>query len=95
MTSPTNETQSIHRAISILDCFGDVQPELGVGEIAWQLELHPRKVGRMLATLTSLESLRIRRITAIAWDQKIEEYAKLLMRVTVNLSISLGTPRKY
>lgn len=49
-----NETQSLHRAIAILDCFRDFQPELGVREIARQLELHPSTVGRMLATMTSL-----------------------------------------
>lgn len=50
----TTETQSLHRAIAILDCFRDIQPQLGVREIARQLELHPSTVGRMLATLTSL-----------------------------------------
>ncbi len=54
MTMPINETQSIHRAVAILDCFRDIQPELGVREIARQLELHPSTVGRMLVTLTSL-----------------------------------------
>jgi DNA-binding IclR family transcriptional regulator len=51
---PANETQSLHRAIAILDCFGTSQPELGVREIARQLELHPSTVGRMLVTMTSL-----------------------------------------
>jgi len=51
---PTTETQSIHRAIAILDCFHESQPELGVREIARQLELHPSTVGRMLTTLTTL-----------------------------------------
>lgn len=50
----TTETQSLHRAIAILDCFRVGQPELGVREIARQLELHPSTVGRMLATLASL-----------------------------------------
>jgi IclR family KDG regulon transcriptional repressor len=49
----TTETQSLHRAIAILDCFRDIQPQLGVREIARQLELHPSTVGRLLATLTS------------------------------------------
>lgn len=49
-----SETQSLHRAIAILDCFRDIQPELGVREIARQLELHPSTVGRMLTTMTSL-----------------------------------------
>ncbi len=34
----TTETQSLHRAIAILDCFRDIQPQLGVREIARQLE---------------------------------------------------------
>lgn len=49
-----SETQSLHRATAILDCFREIQPELGVREIARQLELHPSTVGRMLATMTSL-----------------------------------------
>ena len=51
------ETQSLHRAVAILDCFQENQPELGVREIARQLELHPSTVGRILTTLTSLEIL--------------------------------------
>ena len=51
---PANETQSLHRAIAILDCFGTSQPELGVREIARQLELHPSTVGRMLTTMMTL-----------------------------------------
>ena len=50
----TTETQSLHRAIAVLDCFRDIQPQLGVREIARQLELHPSTVGRILTTLTSL-----------------------------------------
>ncbi len=54
MAEPVKETQSISRAIAILDCFRDIQPELGVREIARQVELHPSTVGRLLVTLTSL-----------------------------------------
>jgi len=54
---PTSETQSLHRAVAILDCFQENQPELGVREIARQLVLHPSTVGRILTTLTSLEIL--------------------------------------
>ena len=50
----TTEIQSLERAFAILDCFQDSQPELGVREIARQLELHPSTVGRILATLNSL-----------------------------------------
>ncbi len=63
MTTPVKETQSIHRAIDILDCFRDIQPELGVREIARQLELHPSTVGRLLVTLTSLGILNQDKVT--------------------------------
>jgi IclR family KDG regulon transcriptional repressor len=55
---PTNENQSLHRAIAILDCFCISQPELGVREIARQLNLHPSTVGRMVATMASLGILK-------------------------------------
>ena len=54
---PTNKTQSIDRAIAILDYFSVDHPEAGVREIARHLHLHPSTVGRMLATLTSLDIL--------------------------------------
>ena len=53
----TNEIQSLERAFAILDCFQDSQPELGVREIARQLDLHPSTVGRFLTTLNSLGDL--------------------------------------
>jgi IclR family transcriptional regulator, KDG regulon repressor len=58
-----NETQSIHRAIDILDSFSERQPEVGVREIARKLNLHPSTVGRILMTLTSLEILTQDKIT--------------------------------
>ena len=51
---PTNETQSIIRAIAILDLFDSEHPELGVREIARQVDYHPSTVGRILITLTTL-----------------------------------------
>jgi DNA-binding IclR family transcriptional regulator len=54
---PVVESQSIHRAIAILDFFNTRQPEVGVREIARHLKLPPSTVGRMLATLTTLEIL--------------------------------------
>ncbi len=51
---PTNETQSIIRAIAILDLFDNDHPELGVREIARQVDYHPSTVGRILITLTSM-----------------------------------------
>jgi len=50
----TSEIQSLERAFAILDCFQESQPELGVREIARQVDLHPSTVGRILATLNSL-----------------------------------------
>jgi len=51
---PTSETQSIARAIAVLDLFTAEHPELGVREIARELDFHPSTVGRILVTLTSL-----------------------------------------
>lgn len=50
---PTVETQSLMRAISILDCFCPETPELGVREIARRLDLPSSTVGRLLLTLHS------------------------------------------
>ena len=54
---PTSKTQSIDRAVAILDYFSMEHPEAGVREIARFLKLHPSTVGRMLATLTSSDIL--------------------------------------
>ena len=50
---PAIETQSLTRAVAILDCFQPDQPELGVREIARQLDLPPSTVGRLLTTMHS------------------------------------------
>ncbi len=52
-----SKIQSIDRAIAILDYFNPEHPDAGVREIARYLKLHPSTVGRMLATLTSLDIL--------------------------------------
>src|SRR5574340_1360444 len=44
------ETQSLVRAIAILDCFCPETPELGVREIARRLHLPSATVGRLLLT---------------------------------------------
>lgn len=49
----SDEIQSLVRAIAILDCFRTDQPQLGVREIARQLDMSPSTVGRLLATLGS------------------------------------------
>jgi IclR family KDG regulon transcriptional repressor len=51
---PIVETQSLIRAVAILDCFHANQPELGVREIARQLDLPHSTVGRLVATMHSL-----------------------------------------
>lgn len=48
---------SIQRAFAILDVFSSNQAEMGVREIARNLNLHPSTVGRLLVTLTSLNLL--------------------------------------
>lgn len=50
---PTVETQSLMRAITILDCFCPETPEWGVREIARRLDLPASTVGRLLLTLHS------------------------------------------
>lgn len=44
-------TQSVMRALSILNCFSDATPELRMTDISQQLELTPSLVSRLLATL--------------------------------------------
>jgi len=48
---PASETQTLARAIAILDCFSATHPQLGVREIARQLDLPRSTVGRLVATL--------------------------------------------
>ena len=48
------EMQSLSRAIAILDCFTVENPQLGVREIARQLEMSASTVGRLLASLNTL-----------------------------------------
>ena len=43
--------QSIQRAVDILRCFNEVEPELGVMEISRRLDLHKSTVSRILSTL--------------------------------------------
>ncbi|MBI5033741.1 MAG: IclR family transcriptional regulator [Chloroflexi bacterium] len=50
---PSGEIQSLVRAIAILDCFRVEQPQLGVREVARQLNMSTSTVGRLLATLCS------------------------------------------
>ena len=49
----SGETQSLWRAIAILDCFQPNKSELGVREIARQLEMSTSTVGRLLVTMHS------------------------------------------
>lgn len=48
---PMAETQTLTRAISILDCFSPDQAELGVREIARRVGLSSSTVGRLMATM--------------------------------------------
>lgn len=48
------EMQSLSRAIAILDCFTVESPQLGVREIARQIDMSVSTVGRMLASLNAL-----------------------------------------
>jgi len=48
------EMQSLSRAIAILDCFTIENPQLGVREIARQIDMSVSTVGRLLASLNTL-----------------------------------------
>ena len=50
---PTSQTQTLARALAILDCFDVDQPLLGVRELARQLRMSRSTVGRLLATMRS------------------------------------------
>ncbi len=49
---PDGESQTVLRAISIVDCFSEEQPALGVREVARRVGLPSSTAGRLLATLT-------------------------------------------
>lgn len=48
-------TQSVTRALSILSCFTDEQPEIRVSDVARKLNLTQSNVSRLLATMESLD----------------------------------------
>jgi IclR family transcriptional regulator, KDG regulon repressor len=48
---PEGESRTVLRAISIVDCFSQERPELGVREVARRLKLASSTAGRLLATL--------------------------------------------
>ena len=50
----TGEMQSLSRAVAILDCFTIENPQLGVREIARQIDMSVSTAGRMLASLSTL-----------------------------------------
>ena len=53
-SSAPNLTQSVTRALGILSCFSDEQPELRVIDFAKQLNLTQSNVSRLLTTMVSL-----------------------------------------
>jgi DNA-binding IclR family transcriptional regulator len=48
-----SQTQTLARALAILDCFNADQPQLGVRELARQARMSRSTVGRLLATMRS------------------------------------------
>ena len=81
---PTNETQSIIRAIAILDLFDSEHPELGVREIARQVDYHPSTVGRILITLTTLGILHATKpTTATKWGPKCSSGGRCIWRASI------------
>jgi IclR family transcriptional regulator, KDG regulon repressor len=55
--SGTSTTQSLDRAICILDCFSSERNELGVREVARLTSLSPSTAGRLMAALKDLNLL--------------------------------------
>jgi IclR family KDG regulon transcriptional repressor len=51
--SPMSQTQTLIRALAVLDCFDVDHPLLGVRDIARQLHMSHSTVGRLLATMRS------------------------------------------
>lgn len=51
---PAEQIQTLNRAISVMDCFTQEQPELGVREIARLVNLSSSATGRLLAALKAL-----------------------------------------
>lgn len=51
MNRSTEESGSLVKALSILDAFTPAQPELGVREVAYMLELSPSTTGRLMTQL--------------------------------------------
>src|SRR5512141_2439893 len=49
----SGEIHSLAKAFAVLDCFNAEQPELGVREIARQLNMSASTAGRLLVTLHS------------------------------------------
>lgn len=49
--APTGITQSVARALRILQCFSDATPHLRVSDVSAQLDLTPSLVSRLFATL--------------------------------------------
>lgn len=55
MKKPSSLTQSVTRALDILSCFTDEQPEVRVTDVAHRLNLTQSNVSRLLNTMVSLD----------------------------------------
>ena len=54
MTDQVDKSQTLERAVRILDCFSQDRPELGVREVARILDLSSSSTGRLMAAMKEL-----------------------------------------
>ncbi len=54
MAAPFEKAQTLNRAVKILECFTQEQPELGVREVARRIELSTSATGRLMLAMKNL-----------------------------------------
>ena len=65
MTAPTDKVHTLNRAVKILECFTQEQPELGVREVARRIALSTSATGRLMMAMKDLGILSQNPMTRI------------------------------
>ena len=65
MTAPTDKVQTLNRAVKILECFTQENPELGVREVARKIPLSISATGRLMLAMKELGILSQNPMTRI------------------------------